>query len=90
MLFRSKKVCVCVCVEGIVWVCLCVCVSVCVCLCLCVCVCLCMCVCALEPGLFVALSEERIRGMRVMMCDAAVFGARVTLWLPHIPSPMCF
>lgn len=43
-----------------------------------------------ESGLFVALSVVRIRVMRVMMCEAAVFCARVTLRLTPHSQPNVF
>lgn len=52
--------------------------------------CLCAYVCVLESGLFVALSVVRIRGMRVMMCEAVVFCARATLRLTPHSQPNVF
>lgn len=43
-----------------------------------------------ESSLFVALSVVRIRVMRVMMCEAAVFCARVTLRLTPHSQPNVF
>lgn len=59
-------------------------------LCDCGALCSCACVCVLESSLFVALSVVRIRGMRVMMCEAVVFCARATLRLTPHSQPNVF
>lgn len=52
--------------------------------------CLCSYASLKESSLFVALSVVRIRVMRVMMCEAAVFCARVTLRLTPHSQPNVF